>query len=217
MISKQKHKVTFLFDNSNQWLKKYILAHKFNLSKKYTIKYSSNKKKIYNQDIVFPIGYTKILPNSFLEDNKNVICVHTSKLPKDKGSAPIQNQILRNQKKIFISLFKATSKIDSGPLYLQDYFYLDGSELYNEIRLKQAQAVIRIIIKYLKKFPNLKQLKLSRKSSYNKKRTPKDSELNINKTIKEQFNHLRINDNIKFPSFFIYKKNKYFIKIYKDK
>ena len=73
------------------------------------------------------------------------------------------------------------------------------------------------MVKYLKKFPNLKQLKQSKKSSYNKKRTPKDSELNLNKTIKEQFNHLRINDNIKFPSFFIYKKTKYFIKIYKEK
>ena len=198
-------------------VKKIHISSQIQSQQKIHYKIFIKKKKIYNQDIVFPIGYTKILPNSFLEDNKNVICVHTSKLPKDKGSAPIQNQILRNQKKIFISLFKATSKIDSGPLYLQDYFYLDGSELYNEIRLKQAQAVIRIIIKYLKKFPNLKQLKLSRKSSYNKKRTPKDSELNINKTIKEQFNHLRINDNIKFPSFFIYKKNKYFIKIYKDK
>ena len=73
------------------------------------------------------------------------------------------------------------------------------------------------MVKYLKKFPNLKQLKQSKKSSYNKKRTPKDSELNLNKTIKEQFNHLRINDNIKIPSFFIYKKTKYFIKIYKEK
>ena len=217
MTSKKKFKITFLFDNSNQWLKKYILSYKFNLSRKYILKYSSNKKKVYNQDIVFPIGYTKFLPSSFLEKNKEVICVHTSKLPKDKGAAPMQNQILRNQKKIFISLFKATPKIDSGPLYLQDYFYLDGSELYDEIRLKQAQAVLRIMVKYLKKFPNLKQLKQSKKSSYNKKRTPKDSELNLNKTIKEQFNHLRINDNIKFPSFFIYKKTKYFIKIYKEK
>ena len=69
--------------------------------------------------------------------------------------------------------------------------------------------------KYLKKFPAISPIKQNGKSTYNKKRTPKDSELDINKTIKDQFNHLRINDNIKFPSFFIYRKTKYFIKIYK--
>ena len=91
----------------------------------------------------------------------------------------MQNQILRNQKKFFFHYLKHTPKIDSGPLYSQDYFYLDGSELYDEIRLKQAQVVLRIMVKYLK-FPNLKQLKQSKKSSYNKKEL-KNSELNLNK------------------------------------
>ena len=49
----------------------------------------------------------------------------------------------------------------------------------------------------------------------NVKKTINNYTLDINKTIKEQFNHLRINDNVNFPSFFIYKKIKYFIKIYK--
>ena len=217
MPLKKKFKVTFLFDNSNLWLKKYIIDYKYNLNKKFIFKFSSNRNKVLNQDIVFPVSYTKILPNSFLEKNKNIICIHASKLPKDKGSAPVQYQILRNEKKIFISLFKATSKIDSGPIFLQDYFNLNGTELYEEIRYKQAKAVIKIMVKYLKKFPAISPIKQSGKSTYNKKRIPKDSELDINKTIKEQFNHLRINDNVNFPSFFIYKKTKYFIEIYKKK
>ena len=217
MLLKKKFNVTFLFDNSNLWLKKYIIDYRYNLNKKFNFKFSTNRNKVLNQDIVFPIGYTKILPNSFLEKNKHIICVHASKLPKDKGGAPLQHQILRNKNKIFISLFKAKSKVDSGPIFLQDYFNLNGTELYKEIRYKQARAVIKIMTKYLKKFPAISPIKQNGKSTYNKKRTPKDSELDINKTIKDQFNHLRINDNIKFPSFFIYRKTKYFIKIYKEK
>ena len=45
----------------------------------------------------------------------------------------------------------------------------------------------------------------------------KDSKLNINRSIKSQFNLLRINDNKLYPSFFYYKKNKYLLKIYKEK
>jgi methionyl-tRNA formyltransferase len=136
-------------------------------------------------------------------------------LPKDKGFAPLQYKILRNETKFFISLFKATSEVDSGPIFLQDNYNLNGTELYEEIRYKQAKAVIKIMVKYLKKFPAISSKKQNGNSTYNRKRTPKDSELDINKTIKEQFNHLRINDNVNFPSFFIYKKIKYFIKIYK--
>ena len=55
------------------------------------------------------------------------------------------------------------------------------------------------------------------KSNFNEKRYPKDSQLNINKTIKEQFNHLRINDNKLYPSYFIYKGHKYIINILKEK
>ena len=55
------------------------------------------------------------------------------------------------------------------------------------------------------------------KSNFNKKRSSKDTELIINKTIKQQFNNLRISDNEKYPSYFYYKDQKYIIKIYKEK
>ena len=55
------------------------------------------------------------------------------------------------------------------------------------------------------------------KGNFNKRRHPKDSQLDINKTIKQQFNHLRINDNEHYPSFFYYKGQKYLIKIYNEK
>ena len=48
------------------------------------------------------------------------------------------------------------------------------------------------------------------------RRYAKDSQLDINKTIKDQFNHLRINDNKLYPSFFIFKDQKYIINIFKD-
>lgn len=114
MLLKKKFKVTFLFDNSNLWLKKYIIDYRYNLNKKFIFKFSSNRNKVLNQDIVFPISYTKILPNSFLEKNKNIICIHASKLPKDKGSAPVQYQILRNEKKFLYRYLKLHQKLTQG-------------------------------------------------------------------------------------------------------
>jgi methionyl-tRNA formyltransferase len=215
-MKKTKYKVTFLFDKRNLWFEKHFKKANFKLSHKYTFKISKNPSKINNQDIVFPLSYTKVLPKSFLKKNKLVIIVHPSKLPKDKGHAPIQHQILRNKKKIYISLIKAKNEADSGPIYLQDSFVLNGTELFNEVRNLQAINFLKIIKIFLIKYPDIKFKKQLGKGSFNTKRGSEHSELDINKTIKQQFNHLRINDNEIYPSFFNYKGKKYIIKIYKE-
>jgi methionyl-tRNA formyltransferase len=46
-------------------------------------------------------------------------------------------------------------------------------------------------------------------------RNASDSEININKSIKSQFNLLRICDNEKYPAFFKYKNCKFILKIFK--
>ena len=213
-MKKNKYKVTFLLDKSNLWFEKYLIKTKFKLNYKYKFTITKNSRLIKNQDIVFPLSYTKVLPISFIKRNKFVLIVHPSKLPEDKGHAPIQHQILRNKKKIYISLIKAEARADSGPIYLQDFFILKGTELFSEIRNLQANKFLKIIKKFLIKYPNVKSVNQVGKGSFNKKRGPESSELNINKTIKEQFNHLRINDNEIYPSFFYHKKKKYILKIF---
>ena len=129
----------------------------------------------------------------------------------------MQHEILKNKNKIFVSLIKAEKKADKGPVCLHSHFNLKGTELINELRIKQGLAYLKLIKKFLKKYPKISFRKQSGKSNFIKKRNPKDSKLNINRSIKSQFNLLRINDNKLYPSFFYYKKNKYLLKIYKEK
>ena len=212
-----KYKVTFLLDKSNLWFEKQLRNYNFKLNNKYIFKISKNPNNIKNQNIVFPLSYTKILPESFLQKNELVLIVHSSKLPKDKGFAPLQYQILKNKNKVYISSIKAAKEVDAGSIYYQNSFMLDGTELSDEIRYIQGLQILKIINKFLIKYPNVKSKKQSGKSNFNKRRYPKDSELNVNKTIKQQFNHLRINDNELYPSFFYFKGQKYIIKIFKEK
>mgnify|MGYP006187218783 CR=1 FL=1 len=98
---------------------------------------------------------------------------------------------------------------------------LNGTELSDEIRNIQGIQFLNIIKKFLIKYPNVKSKKQKGKGNFNNRRYPggkypKDSQLDINKTIKQQFNHLRINDNELYPSFFYYKGQKYIIKIFKE-
>ena len=214
---KKKFKVTFLFDKSNLWFEPQLKKFNFKLNHKYIIKFSKNPENVKNQNIVFPISYTKILPESFLSNNELVLIIHSSKLPKHKGFSPLQNQILKNKKKIYISLIKAVNKVDEGPIFLQNSFKLNGTELYDEIRSIQGLQFLKIIKKFLNNYPKVKSRKQVGKGNFNKRRSIKNSKLDIKKSIKQQFNHLRINDNNNYPSFFLYKGKKYIIKIYKEK
>lgn len=214
---KKKYKVTFLLDKSNLWFEKQFKNYDFKLNNKYIFKISKNPNTIKSQNIVFPLSYTRILPESFLQKNELVLIAHSSKLPKDKGFAPLQYQILRDENKVYMSLIKASKEVDAGPIYFQNSFVLNGTELSDEIRNIQGKQLLNMIKKFLIKYPNIKSKKQIGKSNFNKKRYSKDSQLDINKTIKQQFNHLRINDNELYPSFFYYKEQKYIIKIFKEK
>ena len=214
---KKKFKVTFLFDKSNLWFETQLRKFDFKLSHKYIFKFSKNPENIKNQNIVFPISYTKILPESFLSNNELVLIIHSSKLPKHRGFSPLQNQILENKNKIHISLIKAENKVDEGPIYIKNSFKINGTELYDEIRSVQGLQFLKIIKKFLNSYPKVKSRKQIGKGNFNKRRSIKDSKLDIKKSIKQQFNHLRINDNNNYPSFFLYKGKKYIIKIYKTK
>ena len=74
---------------------------------------------------------------------------------------------------------------------------------------------MKIIKKFLKEYPNIKSKKQTGKSTFFKKRNKLSSEINILKSIKSQFNLLRIVNNEKWPAFFKYKGKKFYLKIYK--
>ena len=99
------------------------------------------------------------------------LVVHESNLPKGKGWSPLTWQILEGKNKIPITLFEANSDIDGGNIF-KDFIYLQGHELIEEIRIKQALKSFNLILKFLNSnpFPSGKRQKgfqlLFKKKSY---------------------------------------------------
>jgi methionyl-tRNA formyltransferase len=65
-------------------------------------------------------------------------------------------------------------------------------------------------------YPNFTTRRQKGKSTFFRKRKSEDSKISIDKNIKSQFNLLRISNNNDWPAFFLYKKNKYILKIFKS-
>ena len=208
-----KIKIAFLFDKKNNWLSKYFQDFKVN-ENKFIKKIFYSPKKIINYDLVFVLGYTKKLNKVFLNKNKLNLLIHESDLPYGRGMSPIQWQILKGVNLIKVKLIEVADKLDSGDIFESGLIKLNGTELYNDIRKKQANETINLIKKFLKKFPKYKRTKQVGKPLYFKERNKNHSELNLNKTLKQNFNLMRISNNKEWPAFFYYKKKKFIIKIY---
>jgi len=207
--------------SKGSWANKYKLEIKKNL-KKYsnTINFFDsykNLKKGYDVNIIF--SYFAKIPKKYLLYSKNNLVPHESKLPQGKGMSPLTWQILDKKDKIYFSLIEADNKIDDGSIYYQKLVKIRKDLIFKEIKeiqLFENLKLIKKFISYLKKNKIAPQfLKKSGKSSYYKKRNPLDSELNINDTLKNQFNLIRISDYHNYPAFFKIYGKKFKIKISK--
>ena len=147
----------------------------FNFTKIYDV------KDISNFDLVFVLGYTRIINTRQVNKNCQLYLVHESDLPLGKGFAPVQWQILEGKNDIVVSLLELSEHVDSGDIVGQATINFNGTELYDEIRKKQANATYDLIIKFLEKYPAIEKTPQSGNSTFYRKRGPSDSELDIEK------------------------------------
>lgn len=167
-------------------------------------------------DIVFILSYHKIIKKKYLKLHKHNIVIHASSLPKGKGWSPLFWQILEEKNNIPFTMFEASNKIDGGDIYMQKILKLTGYELNTELREKQAEFLISMCLDFLENYKRYKTpIKQTGRESRYRKRNKQDSKLDINKTINEQFNLLRIVDNDNYPAFFEIDNIKYKITIEK--
>lgn len=211
------HHISILVDDKNSWFVNY--AH--SLCKIINSSYEFDAKLIFNQDeilfgeICFILSCTNLVLKKNLEKNKHNIVVHPSNLPKGRGFSPIAWDIIGGASEITFCLLEAVEGVDRGPVYLRKKIKLNGYELNGEIKVLQGSVVIDMCINYIKNYKILSPIMQSGEATYYPRRTTNNSELDINQSIRQQFNLLRIVDNDKYPAYFFIDDKKYILKIEK--
>ena len=166
-------------------------------------------------DFCFYLSCSQIVPSSILGNFAHNLVVHESDLPQGKGWSPLTWQILEGGNRIPVTLFEAVERVDSGDIYLQEWLEFEGHELLDELRQAQAVATLRLCQRFVDGYPEV--LKGTRSQtgveSFYPRRRPRDSQLDVHRSLAEQFNLLRVVDNERYPAFFEYQNGKYLIKI----
>jgi methionyl-tRNA formyltransferase len=207
-------RIQVLCDNPHSWILPHIEELIEELSKHHDAILRHNEEEVTQGDILLLLSCERVFKK--LDLNKFNLVVHESDLPKGKGWSPLTWQILEGRQTIPVTLFEANDKIDSGVIYGQTSIELDGTELVGDLRIKQANATRELILSFLSEYPLVNGKEQIGEPSFYPRRRPEHSQLDINKTIGDQVNLLRVCDNERYPAYFINNGVKYILKIYKE-
>lgn len=155
-------------------------------------------------EICHYLSYGRIATHEMLARYRHNLVVHESDLPRGRGWSPLTWQVLEGARRIPVTLIEAADAVDSGPIHRQEWIELDGSELVDDLRRKQAASTLRLCRTFLAAYPESAQQPRPQTGTpdHYRKRTPEDGRLNADLSLRAQFNLLRISDNRRYPAWF---------------
>lgn len=184
----------------------------------HAVRWIHEPAQVEHGDIAFFLSCGKIAGPEVLARNGNNLVVHESALPKGRGWSPLTWQVLEGASAIAVTLFEAAAELDSGPIYLQQTLALDGHELVDELRLKQAAATVSLCNAFLDRYPEIAATGRAQRGepSYYRRRRPEDSRLDATLPLESQFDLLRVVDNDRYPAFFDVRGHRYILRVSKS-
>lgn len=137
--------------------------------------FDASKLKDFRPDLILWYGWSWIVEDVFVNNHESVM-LHPSPLPKYRGGSPIQNQIINGEKTGAVTLFRMNEGLDKGDIYQQLTMSLSGTldDIFRRISDLGLAATCDIINNNY----TLKTQEES-KSTYYKRKSPKDSEITI--------------------------------------
>ncbi|MEZ9630696.1 formyltransferase family protein [Vibrio breoganii] len=167
-------------------------------------------------DILFLVSCSEIVKAHTRDLFQYCLVLHASDLPEGRGWSPHVWDILSGKDYITLSLLDAEDKVDTGDIWQKKTITLDGTELYDDINQKLFNAELELITWASEHiFDATPEPQKESQTSYYRKRTPSDSELDPKQTIEQQFNLLRVCDPNRFPAFITINNTRYNVRLEK--
>ncbi|MFA5985834.1 MAG: methionyl-tRNA formyltransferase [Parcubacteria group bacterium] len=106
-----------------------------------------DKIKSIAPDAIVVASYGKILPQEVLKIPKiGAINIHTSLLPKLRGSSPIQNALLLGYKETGVTIMRMDTGMDTGAIFAQEKVTIEDHEKADELTQKLSRVGAKLFI-----------------------------------------------------------------------
>ena len=175
------------------------------------------KSDLAGGDILFLVSCSEIIDAKVREMYLATLVLHAGDLPKGRGWSPHIWEIVNGAETITLTLLEAEDKVDSGRIWQKLDITVPKNALWNEINHLLFEAEVELINFAVQNFgtvsPSIQ--KATENPSYYPKRTPADSRIDVNKSIAEQFDLIRVCDPNRFPAYFEHLGCRYTLKLEK--
>lgn len=178
------------------------------------VKIYTDKSELESARILFLVSCGQMITEQERQSFEKVLVLHASDLPEGRGWSPHIWRILEGESVITVSVLEASDPVDTGDIWAKQQFSLDGHELLPEINEKLFQVELNLMSYVVTHYQTIQPRKQTGFISKTyPKRTPENSRLELDLSLRDQINLLRVVDNQRYPAFFEYQNQKYILRI----
>lgn len=211
-------KITLLCSDINHPVNTYLQVWMETQREVHDIDLVQRKSQLTSGELLFLISCSDIITASDRAKYAACLVLHASDLPKGRGWSPHLWELIEGADFITLSLLEADDKVDCGRIWNKKKIQIPKHALWDEINHLLFSAEIELINYAVDAFTEItpSEQTNSALATYYPRRTPKDSELDVNKTIAQQFDLIRVCDPNRFPPHFDYLGQRYILKLEKS-
>ena len=145
-------------------------------------------------DILFVIGWHRIVPQTVLDQAKIKLGIHSSLLPRDRGSSPINWQLIRGERIGGVTLFHLTNEVDAGDIIdSMKYEILDIDDV-RDVYFKATLSSLYLLEKNWMQIHDLRIKSIPQNQTevtVNERRKPEDGIIDWSKSAKNCYDWIR--------------------------
>jgi methionyl-tRNA formyltransferase len=184
----------------------------------HTVELVQEKRQLVGGDILFLISCSEIITNKDRAKYLVSLVLHASDLPKGRGWSPHIWSLVEGAEVITLSLLEAEDKVDSGKIWQKIKISIPKHALWNEINHQLFEAEVELMDFAVRNFGSINpSVQIgTEQATYYPKRTPANSRIDVDKSIAEQFDLIRVCDPQRFPAYFEHMGQRYTLKLEKS-
>ena len=210
-------KISLLCSDTNHPVNEHLKAWMSTLKGFHEVELVQRKNELGGGDILFLVSCNEIISARDRENYLVSLVLHASDLPKGRGWSPHVWELVNGAEGITLSLLEAEDKVDSGRIWKKLFLPVSKNALWDEINRVLFEAEVELMNFAVQNFGKVTPViqKVAGNDIYYSKRTPSDSRIDVNKSIAEQFDLIRVCDPNRFPAYFEYLGSRYTLKLEK--
>lgn len=176
--------------------------------------------KEISPDVLITMGWRKIISDNVFERVNLSINIHPALLPEYKGYHPLPYLLKNNETEHGLTAHLISEEVDAGDIVAQCRFRINKFSTINSLidvsRKEMPNFFIKILHAIEKDELVFTKQDNSKTKIIAKRRTPLDSELDVNKPLIQLFDDIRACDQERFPPFFFVDGERVFVKLWRE-